>query len=177
MSVENHIALVQWMAANHGFLHSDVEVAFDHERGYHARVVAHRSVKAGTCVARCSMTTALSVLNAFHTPPFSSRGTKFPLAFLRHQKPAIIQSFFLMEQWLLQEKSWWAPYILTLPKPGQIDELYFTGGPVDIALLRGTNLEIAMAKQTETWAAQFSKGMEHLKKLQWPNALDRKYTW
>lgn len=177
MSLQNHHSLVRWMSSNRGYLHPNIELAFDVEKGFHARVIAGRSVKAGSCVARCSTTTSLSVLNALHTPPFSCRGTRFPSAFLRHQDIAIVQCFFLMEQWILQESSWWAPYLSTLPKPDDIDALYFTDQEEDLASLKGTNLESAIKKQLDVWRDDYSKGMEQLRRLEWPNAMSGRYTW
>lgn len=177
MSLENHISLLRWTSSNHGHLHPSIELAFDVEKGYHARVVSRGRLEAGSCVARCSMKTSLSVLNALHTPPFSCRGTRFPSAFFRNQETSVVQSFFLMEQWILQEKSWWAPYLSTLPMPGEIESLYFTGKDEDLVGLKGTNLENAIMKQSETWKAQFSEGMSQLRKLEWPNTLSGKYTW
>jgi hypothetical protein len=177
MSLRNHLSLVRWMSSNHGYLHPNIELAFDVETGFHARVAPGRTVKAGSCVARCSMTTSLSVLNAFHTPPFSCRGTRFPSVFLRTQSIGVIQCFFLMEQWVLQDKSWWAPYLTTLPKPDEIEALFFTDQEEDLACLRGTNLETAIKKQLETWKIQFCKGMDQLTKLEWPNAVHNRYTW
>ena len=177
MSLQNHLSLVRWMSFNHGYLHPDVELAFNLEKGFHARVVAGRTVKAGSCVAKCSMTTSLSVLNALHSPPFSCRGTRFPSAFLRHQEIGVVQCFFLMEQWILQDKSWWAPYLSTLPRPDEIEALHFSDQEEDLICLRGTNLENAVIKQLETWRAHFFQGMEQLKKLEWPNAVNAHYTW
>ncbi len=88
-----------------------------------------------------------------------------------------VQCFFLMEQWILQDKSWWAPYLSTLPKPEEIESLYFMDKEEDLASLRGTNLETAIMKQIETWKSQFSKGMNQLMTLEWPNAVNNKYNW
>lgn len=177
MCLENHLALVGWTVSNRGYLHPDIELAFSVERGYHARVVADRVLDAGSCVARCSMTMSLSVLNALHTPPFSCRGTMFPSAFLRSQQISVIQCFFLMEQWILRDKSWWAPYISTLPKPDEVETLYFMDQEMDLIHLKGTNLEMAVTKQAEMWKAQFAQGMDHLRRLEWPNAVNDRYTW
>lgn len=177
MSLGKHQALVRWMISNHGYLHPDVELAFSVEKGYHARVIADRVLNAGSCVAKCWMAMSLSVLNALHSPPFSCRGTRFPPAFLQNQQTSVIQCFFLMEQWILQENSWWAPYLSTLPKPDEVDTLYFTDQEADLILLKGTKLEKAVTNQAETWKAQFSSGMDQLKRLDWPNAVHDRYTW
>lgn len=177
MSLENHLSLVRWISSNRGYFHPNIELAFDVEKGYHARVRAGKTVKAGSCMARCSMTTSLSVLNAIHSPPFSCRGTKFPSAFLRNQRTGVVQCFFLMEQLINQDDSWWAPYLSTLPKPDDIEALYFTDREEDLIWLKGTNLETAIRKQTEAWKAQFIKGMDQLQKLEWPNAVKNRYTW
>ena len=88
-----------------------------------------------------------------------------------------MQCFFLMEQWILKENSWWAPYLLTLPKPDDIDALCFTDQEEDLAGLKGTNLESAIKKQLDIWRDDYSKGMEQLRKLEWPNAMSGMYTW
>ena len=82
-----------------------------------------------------------------------------------------------MEQWILQESSWWAPYLLTLPKPDDIEALYFTDQEEDLASLKGTNLESAIRKQLDAWKDLYSSGMEQLRKLEWPNATSGRYTW
>jgi hypothetical protein len=177
MSLDNHLALVRWISSNRGYLHPNIDLAFDAETGYHARVVEGTVVKAGSCVARCSMATSLSILNALHTPPFSCRGTRFPLGFLGNQKTRVIQCFFLMEQWALQKRSWWAPYLSTLPRPDEVQAIYFTGTEEDITFLKGTNMETAMVTQIKAWKAQYSEGMNQLRKLEWPNAVNSMYTW
>lgn len=177
MSLDYHLSLIRWVSANRGYLHPDIELAFNVDKGYHAKVVAGRTLEPGSCIARCSMTTSLSVLNALHNPPFSSRGTMFPSAFLLNQKVPVVQCFFLMEQWLLQDKSWWAPYLSTLPKPDEIGDRYFVDKEEDLLLFQGTNLQTAIRKQSETWKAQFTKGLDHLKRLDWPNATNGRYTW
>ena len=176
MSLDNHLALRRWLAANNGYVHPDVEVAFDPDKGYHARIANSKSIQSGTRVAKCSMISSLSVLNALHTPPFSCRGTRFPKDFLLDQDTTVVQYFFLMEQWLLQGKSWWAPYLRTLPGPDEVADLFFTDSK-DIVFFKGTNLERALADRIQSLRDQFRRGTCHLKKLRWPRAVQDEYTW
>ena len=107
--------------------------------------------------------------------PFGSHGTNFPAAFMSKQPFAVIQYFFLMEQYLLGPKSWWAPYISAIPGPDAIDSMLFAEGSEDMRWLAGTNLKGAMAKQTEKWKGLYKAASTQLENLCWPNA--ERYTW
>ena len=175
--MEKHQALLHWMVSNHGYLHPDIELSFDPLKGFHARVLQEKTVEAGTCVAKSSMSTAMSVLNALDMPPFSCHGTKFPAIFLNDQPVVVIQCFFLMEQWLLGDRSWWAPYICTLPKPDEIDDLYYTDTDENLIALSGTGLVTAIQQQFSAWKSRYEAATNLLTRLGWSNAVDRRYSW
>lgn len=171
----DHAALQRWITANRGFIHPDVEVAFTPALGHHVRVKAGKSIAPGTIVAKCSAITSLSVLNVLHTPPFSSRGTRFPLAFIKNGDPTIIQTFFLIEQWLLGDRSWWAPYLRTLPGPDAVGDVFLTES--DVPRLQGTNLEKGLANQIASLKKRFHAGKRILEQLKWPRIAQGEYTW
>ncbi|EXJ72949.1 uncharacterized protein A1O5_04098 [Cladophialophora psammophila CBS 110553] len=174
----NHRHLVDWVLENGGYLHPHARIAFSSRNGYHAVVADGQSLVSGTRVASCPMPVSLSVLNAFDVAPFSNHGTHFPMPFLRNQSetPESLQAFFLMEQLILGEKSWWAPYIATLPTVEDITVLQFEE-EADVMWLEGTNLKGGVSTQDAKWRDMYLRGSALLRKLGWVSALNGSYTW
>ncbi|KIW78903.1 hypothetical protein Z517_08742 [Fonsecaea pedrosoi CBS 271.37] len=174
----NHQRLVDWVLENDGYLHPHAQIAFSSRKGYHAVVAEGHSLVSGTRVASCPMPITLSVLNAFDIHPFSNHGTSFPGPFLdtHSRRPESLQAFFLMEQLILGEQSWWAPYIATLPTVEDITTMQFEE-EADVVWLEGTNLKGGFSTQAAKWEDMYLKGLAHLKELGWPNALNESYTW
>lgn len=141
-------------------------------------VASAKTIQAGTRVTSSPMTATLSVLNALDIPPFRPHGPKFPRTFLwkNAKKPELLQTFFLMEQYVLGERSWWAPYIKTLPSIQYINSLQFDSQH-DQIWLEGTNLKSAFIAQTTKWQEMYTKGLRDLKILNWQPALDGRYSW
>ncbi|EXJ88980.1 hypothetical protein A1O3_02044 [Capronia epimyces CBS 606.96] len=175
---DRHRLLVRWVLANDGFFHPDVQIAFSQSKGFHAVVAEGQSLPSGTRITSCPMPITLSVLNALDVAPFSSRGTRFPDSFLRTQasRPESLQTFFLMEQLLLGDQSWWAPYIATLPTVEDVSQSQFEE-EADRLWLEGTNLKGAFSAQTSRWKDMYRQGMGQLKQLHWANAVNGAYTW
>jgi hypothetical protein len=167
--------LIDWNKSNGGWIHPDVAVVHGDLQGLHVKARADKTIAALTIVASCPMETTLSILNAMDIAPFRSHGTNFPTAFIQAQTPTIVNRFFLMEQYLLSESSWWTPYISTLPSPENFAATYFTKD--DLHLLDGTNVGAALIKRTQEWMTMYSGAMTQLKTLRWPSAMNSKYTW
>ena len=127
-TLKSQTDLIQWIRNKGGFFHEDVEVAHDLHSGFYVQVSHGKTIQSGTRIASCPMSTTLSVLNAIDIPPFRSHGTTFPASFISKQSFTVVQYFFLMEQYLLGRKSWWAPYISALPSPNGIDGMHLSGG-------------------------------------------------
>ncbi|KAJ9655114.1 hypothetical protein H2198_005970 [Neophaeococcomyces mojaviensis] len=176
-SPDGHRKLTQWVVNNNGFFHSDLEIVHHASKGYYAIVRDGKELKAQTRVASCPVAVALSVLNVLNVEPFSNHGTKFPDRFLRRyqEAPDVLQTFFLMEQYLLGEKSWWSPYIQTLPTIEDVDNLQYEA-EADAAWVRGTNLEVAFASQRQKWHHQLEEANVLLQGLEWENAKSGKYS-
>lgn len=174
---DRHQKLTEWVVENGGFFHPDLQIVHDQSRGYHVVVRGGREIKAQTRVASCPTSVALSVLNALNIEPFSNRETIFPAPFLRRYEdsPDLLQTFFLMEQYLMGDKSWWTPYIETLPSLQDVNEAQYES-EADIDWIRGTNLELAFASQKEKWERQFQEANELLVTLDWINAKAGKYS-
>lgn len=174
-----HRRLVRWTTKeNTGYLHPDIQIAHSSAKGFHMVVAQGREIKNLTRITSSPMACTLSVLNALDVAPFSSHGSKFPKSFLRSYalKPQLLQAFFLMEQYLRGEESWWAPYIQTLPTPADLEALMFND-PDDRAWLEGTNLKSAFVDQASKWQEMYTKGLRDLRILNCQNALNGKYSW
>lgn len=173
-----HQNLIDWVLSNNGYLHPDVEIAFSSAKGYHMLVAEGKTIKPKTRVTSCPMPCTLSVLNVLDIAPFSDRGTKFPREFLRSnvRQPELLQAFFLMEQASLGDRSWWAPYIRTLPTVEDVSGLQFELED-DRKWLHGTNLASGWADLTAKWKGFYEKGLKDLKIMSWPHAVDGTFTW
>ncbi|OAP58176.1 hypothetical protein AYL99_07266 [Fonsecaea erecta] len=174
----NHRRLVDWVLENDGYLHPHAQIAFSSRKGYHGVVADGQSLVSGTRVASCPMPITLSVLNAFDIAPFSNHGTSFPTPFLYNlsTNPEPLQAFFLMEQLILGDKSWWAPYIATLPSVEDVTAMQFEE-EADLIWLEGTNLKSGLSTQAAKWKGMYLRGSTHLRELGWPSALNGSYTW
>lgn len=172
--LQPQLDLITWVRREEGFLHPEVEVASDSDRGYHIRVGAGHTIRANTRIASCPISTTISILNAMNIAPFGSRGTNFPSSFINKQSFTVVQYFFLIEQYLLGPDSWWAPYISTIPNPDAIDTMIFADDE-DMRWLAGTNLKGALAKQNDKWRELYTAASAQLKQLGWANA--ERCTW
>lgn len=173
-----HERLIDWVLENNGYLHPNVEIAHSASKGFHMLVGAGKTVKPQTRVTSCPITCSLSVLNVLDIAPFSNHGTKFPREFLHDNvhRPELLQAFFLMEQAVLGDKSWWAPYIQTLPTVSDINDLQFETED-DRKWLEGTNLASGWADLTVKWRGLYDKGLKELTASSWPHAIDGSFTW
>ncbi len=177
-TLQSQINLIQWVKGEGGFFHQDVEVAHHPDRGFYVQVCPGKSVRSGTRIASCPMSATISVLNAMDIEPFRSHGTNFPTLFMSMQSFTVVQYFFLIEQYLLGPKSWWSSYISALPQPDDVESMHLSdGNEEDMRWIAGTNLKVALAKQNEKWRELYLVASEQLKNLQWPNAVQEKYTW
>lgn len=172
-----HDILVRWTVSQGGYFHDDVEVVQTPEKGYHVVVRRNEKLEQNTQVVTCPMSCTMSILNVIDAEGgFTCRGIKMPSAFIDKQPREIVERFFLMEHYLVGKKSWWAPYIATLPGPEEVRNLQFEKVE-DLAWVRGTNLFTALERQTEQWKQYYERGMEQLLKFNWQNAKCGRLTW
>ncbi|KAL3428158.1 set domain protein [Phlyctema vagabunda] len=170
-------SLLKWFESHGGQLHPSVGIHwFGQFGGYGFR--AGKSIPLSverplsTEVVNCPYKVSLSYLNAVDTSSVFSSGAspKFPLQFLdlRDSDPlgaVRIGHFFLMQQFLLGEDSFWYPYIKMLPQPDQPQRL---GTAVvwpeeDLEFLRGTNAEPAIQLRKELCIKGWQTGIAILK--------------
>lgn len=110
--------LVAWASQHGTILDSQVEIYFDHITGLSFR--AHNDISLGTPIAVSSPATSLSYLNATESLYYSRHSDSFPPAFIAGLEGSycyVIGHFFLVQQYLLGQNSFWYPYIRTLPQP------------------------------------------------------------
>jgi hypothetical protein len=123
-----------------------------------------------TKLVNCSYGVTLSYLNAVDAQHFSRRfGMAFPQSFvdvLGPGDPNIIGHLFLMQQYLLREKSFWWPYIRLLPQPDAPSSIPALWPEEDQRYLDGTNAEPAIKKRLGMWEEEWKKAVALLQDFQ-----------
>ncbi|OWP07407.1 hypothetical protein B2J93_6186 [Marssonina coronariae] len=170
MSHENSptSALLDWAEAHGTLVSPNVQIYNDFLTGLSLRAV--KDIPPSTKLVNCSYTTTLSYLNAIETvAQFERHSEPFSASFLEVlsvDNPNIIGHFFLIQQFLLKNRSFWWHYIRLLPQPNSADSL---GLPVlwpeeDRRWLDGTNAEPPIKRRKELWEQEWQQGIVLLKK-------------
>lgn len=160
--------LLLWAQSNQTSLHPNVEVYQDAITGLSFR--AARDVQPGTNFVNCSYKTTLSYLNAIQpSPDFQRHGSQpFPAEFMEAfstEDPHIIGHFFLIQQYLLGEKSFWWNYIESLPPPMQSEKMPIPilWPEADKRFLDGTNAAPPILERKKLWKDEWARGVALLK--------------
>lgn len=164
------IELTAWGEQHGVYLNPVFEIYRDNTTGLSFRAASDvlGSGESSTRIVTCPYELSLSYLNALGAAPFSRYGSApFPPRFLEplsRTSPHVIGNFFLMQQYLLKEESFWWPYIRTLPQPEQPERL---GTPVwwsdeDRKFLQGTNAEPAVTERQRLLKEDWKRGMSYL---------------
>ncbi|KAL2752418.1 hypothetical protein ACRALDRAFT_2044239 [Sodiomyces alcalophilus JCM 7366] len=146
--------LISWSKENGGNLSAAVEVFYDSVTGHSFRVREGHSLQPGDAIVSCPLNITLSYLNTLDqdltphgipSPPHRT-GDPLPQEFLRAVDPHVAARFFLIQQYLLGPRSFWYPYIRTLPQPDNLSEWalppFWTSDDID--LLDGTNAHVSL---------------------------------
>ncbi len=138
-----------WFISHGGTIHPDVEIASG-SIGNYLRLRDDCSLSPGTMIVSCPHSLTISWLNVItRQDPFIDR---FYLSPVRDGSTVITKfvlvRLFLVEQYLLGERSFWWPYIRFLPQPFTKDGLNSSlwCNEDDLLWLRGTNMEDAMRR-------------------------------
>jgi hypothetical protein len=162
--------LLQWARVHNTSLHDSVSICQDPVTGLSFK--ATEDIPAGTKLAASSYETSLSYLNAtgIYNAQFKSHSTEqgFPAEFidaLKVENPHIIGHFFLVQQYLLGEKSFWWNYIRLLPQPDDPEALGIPVGwpEADLKFLTGTNAEPPIQKKLKLWQNEWGLGIWNLR--------------
>ncbi|CAK7221046.1 hypothetical protein SBRCBS47491_004393 [Sporothrix bragantina] len=167
--------LLQWFKTEHnGQTHQALEVFQSTDAGLSFQVgqAGSATIMAGEPVVVCPLSTSLSYLNAIgggqplgnasNENENENAAVAFSPDFVQKVPPHVIGRFFLMQQSLQGTASPWAPYISALPQPQDYDAwalpaVWPSEGPASaaLALLEGTNAEVAAAEMRQRIEAEF----------------------
>ncbi|CZR58153.1 uncharacterized protein PAC_08044 [Phialocephala subalpina] len=159
--------LIQWGLWNGIQLHNRVGIYEDPAMGLSFRALG--TIPPETQLAVSPPTTALSYLNAVGALDFKNYDSpQFPPEFiggLNDKYPYIIGNFFLMQQFLMREKSHWWQYIQTLPQPDQPERLAtpLWWSDEDLQFLAGTNAELYVERKHKSWTFDYNRGFTELR--------------
>jgi len=162
--------LVNWFVENGGYIHPGAEMVEDAENGIHFR--ARRSLPASSVqdvtICTCPLSLSLSHLNVTSQderrglPPVHDVAGNIASQLLGSLALNAVAYFFLVEQRLLGERSFWEPYISCLPKEDQLGTpLYFS--QEDLDWLRGTNIYAAVDQRRVMWEQEWKAGCDVLR--------------
>jgi hypothetical protein len=153
--------LLQWASCLGTTIHPAVQIYEDLTTGMSFR--ATEDIPPGTKLVSCSYGVTLSFLNAVDAPHFGRQSSpKFPQKFLDtlgYGKPNIVGHFFLVQQYLLRENSFWWPYIRLLPQPDEASHIPALWSAEDRIYLHGTNAEPAIKKRLGMWEDEWNTGI------------------
>ncbi|MCJ1399219.1 hypothetical protein MMC11_002421 [Xylographa trunciseda] len=153
--------IVNWLQLGGGFIHPAVEIVHsDDATGYSLRVRKDHNVPEGSRIISCPRSLTISVLS------MGGAENLWPEEFMSFftQFPEVLTRFFLMEQFLIAEDSFWHPYIRMLPQPADdaLDTPMFYS-PEDCLWIQGTNLEGTRKVRQEQWKQEYEKALDLLK--------------
>lgn len=139
--------LEKWFIGNNGYLKEDLDLTFDEQNGQHFRATTDVSASEDSVqpLCRCPFSLTLSFLNVLETPPQSIRNCskESNCTYLLDKLPtAAVSHFFLCEQKLLGEKSFWEPYISALPGENDMTTPWWFDNE-DLMWLLGTNIHLS----------------------------------
>jgi hypothetical protein len=199
--------LISWAKSHGAYLNDDVEVYSSPDYGISLRVKktisptaqsprrgnghskteelaeappGTRKLPARSRIVSCPFDISLSYLNAlddFHG--LWAHSTPLPAEFIATMEPKVIGCFFLIQQFLTSDTSYWGPYIRSLPQPYEREKLatplYYSES--ELKWLQGTNLQAAVAERQEMWRKEFEAGREVLERSPEMEGLRGRWTW
>jgi hypothetical protein len=170
MSLDQVDKLVDWAQGHGAKIHKQVEIYNDEDFGIAVRVRIAEPGAGGALlpnsgVLSCPFNISLSYLNAINRfPALRAHSLCFPSRFIKVLDAHVIGHFFLIQQYLNVETSYWGPYIGSLPQPDEHEKLgtplYFTAS--DLEWIRGTDLELAWNQRKQMWRDDWEKGCQIL---------------
>lgn len=152
-----------WFLANEGFIHSNVEIAWDETYGVHMRVGEGEELPPDSLVVSCPHNLTISWLNVIQgSETFLSQFDLDEAYYSVNQ--VVIVRFFILNEYLKREKSFWHPYLRSLPQPG---DKHFSYTPMwyevgDWPWIRGTDIERVALRTEEQWGKEYEHAMASL---------------
>lgn len=142
-----------WFLSHGGKFHPDVDVVSNAD-GFYLCASNQRDLATRTCVVSCPHTLTISWFNAVLDLSLGDFD-------LHRINQSVLTRFFLVKQYLLQEKSSWWRYIQILPQPEDLRRLntplWYESG--DFVWIHGTNLELSAQKLEASWHKEYEEAM------------------
>ena len=156
---------LDWFTKNGGYLHSSVEVVYSNAFGHYLQVKQGSELVPGDEIVSCPYVLSISILNAERASPSWPKLLDIPA----DKAAEILTRFFLIEEYLMQEASFWWPYIRMLPR---LDRREFLTTPIwydeeDLTWIAGTNLEGARLSRLAAWEVEHKSFVEALDERTW----------
>jgi hypothetical protein len=174
--------LLTWGRQHGATLNDSVEVYIDPLTKYSLRIKPSVSAPSPPfTVVTCPASITLSYLNALIDGPLPhplpeqlTLSPAFPPEFMSSLPPHVIGRFFLIKQYLLGSRSFWHPYIRTLPQPGRPASWALPAfwPEEDVEFLEGTNAEVAVREVQANVKSEFKLARKALKEAGWPGWQD-----
>lgn len=177
--------LLSWGAKNGAKVHELVEVYKDDLTGFSLRIKesAPGTIPLPLEAVRCPASATLSYLNALtgtqlpsepEAKHITDEKPTFPKPVMNTLPPHVIGRFFLIQQYLLQEESFWWPYIKSLPQP---EHVHLWALPAfwpeeDIEYLEGTNAHVAIREIQTNVKGEYKQARKVLKECDFPGWQD-----
>lgn len=167
-STDQTAALEKWFRSNGGCIHENIRIAHDEVSGVHYRALA--PIEPGTKISSSPHSLILSYLNAIVDDTFP--------VFRDHKHQFTVEAigfFYLMAQYIHREKSFWKPYLDTLPGPDEdFSQPLFFEDPDDVAWLEGTDVWHTVTSRKKIYQQYYQNGISVLNQ----SGIDTEpYTW
>lgn len=172
-----HQALVDWIKALEGRLAHEVEIGIDPLKGQCLRVRdnAPNNLPSGRCAVICPIQATMSIMNINNPiPGVPLHGFVYSPDFIDVMEGVSALAFFLMDQYILGDESFWAPYIQSLPDMNEITRLEHYSDE-DLKWLEGTNLSKIRENSLRKMKQQYEAGLCLLQEH--PNRNTQFYSW
>jgi hypothetical protein len=161
-------ALEAWLKKHGGYLHPEVRILHSSDAGVHMR--ASDFIPPATLLASVPHSLTLSYLNALvddNFPVFRTQRQEF--------KVEAIGFFYLMAQYITRERSFWQPYLVSLPGPAsELMQPFFFEDQEDVSWLEDTDVWHTITAKKEIYDKYYREGIAVLEEA----GIDvAPYTW
>lgn len=161
-------ALESWLRSNGAYIHPQVSIHQDATSGVHLRATG--DIAPASLLGSAPHSLALSYLNAVvddDFPVFKQHRHRF--------KIEAIGFFYLIAQYINRGRSFWKPYLDTLPNPdGELTQPLFFEDENDVAWLDGTDVWHTVAARKDVYGGYYADGIAGLKEA---GTDTQPYTW
>ncbi|KAM0418952.1 hypothetical protein ACHAPT_012110 [Fusarium lateritium] len=164
---------IEWTRQNGAYFHPSLKFVVTLDRGAEV-LVTGEAIKPFETLFTVPYGISLSYFNAVSAgnpgSPYLPHSDPLPEEYLQTTSDHdTINAIFLVQQYLLGEKSFWHPYIQILPQPddAQNSAIPLLWSEKDLLWLQGTHLEEAVADQKVDHVKRWTEAVETLQRCGW----------